>query len=426
MSATAIRLEEPVTGGGIASVNFFNGRLLTGEDLSHEQRAARAGRLRLGRAVGSGVVQGLEVAEALGESSPSRPVLRVEPGLAVNGDGAVLELADRTDVLLVREPAPGSAPATELFADCQEPGPAGFGAGFGVYVLTMGPAERGQGRAPTSGLGNADRSCDTNVFVEGVAFRLIRVTIDAGAVAGPALLRSHVAARAFGVGAEARAEFARNPLGPPPTGYGLLDELRAGCLTSAEIPLAVLAWTASGGVEFVDMWAVRRRIVAPAADARWPLLVGDRASAEAEAMFLQFQAHALDLAVTLGAPQTLSAAARFEYLPPVGMIPIIGAGPNRGFNAAIFFGAQASTRAEMTDSRLLRALVAEGMLHDPIEVGGAERIQLYLLWENVTAGRSGTSGQLALVFTKATVPYRGIARFGEATWDLSRFAPTIL
>jgi len=426
MSATATPLEQPVTDGGIASVNFFNGRLLTGEDLSREQRAAREGARRLGRALGSGVAFGLEVSEASGVSAKGRPVLRVEPGLAVNAEGAALELPDRTDVLLVRETAPGTAAPTELFADCVDPDPGGYAAGFGVYVLTIGPAERGQGRAPTSGLGSVGTSCDTNVFVEGVTFRLVRVKIGSGEVSKPSLLRSHVAARAFGVGSTERTVFDGNPFGPQPARYGLVDELRDGCLTPAEVPLCALAWTAAAGIEFVDLWSVRRRIVAPPADTRWPLLAGDRVRAEAEAMFLQFQAHAVELSSALGNANELAASDRFEYLPPVGMIPIVGAGPNRGFNAGTFFGRQASTRAEMTDAGVLRALVAEGSYHDPIRVGGSERVQLYLLWENVEAIRAGDSTQLALVFAKQTIPFHGIARFGDAAWELSRFAPTVL
>jgi hypothetical protein len=426
MSASATQLEQPVVDGGIASVNFFNGRLLTGEDLSREQLAARERRRRFGRALGSGVAYGLELSEALGVSGKNRPVLRVEPGLAVNAEGTALELVDRTDVLLVRDAETNGAPPTELFADCQEPGASGYTAGFGVYVLTIGPAESGQGRAPTSGLGNVDAACDTNVFVEGVRFRLVRVNVRSADVATHELLRSHVAARAFGVSVPAHDAFARNPFGPPPVRYGLVDELGASCLTTAEVPLAVLAWTAAAGIEFVDLWAVRRRLVAPAADRRWPLLVSDRAAAEREAMLLQFQAHALDLAATIGSPEDMAARDRFEYLPPVGLLPILGGSNDRGFNAGVFFGDQASTRAELIDAGVVRALMAEGALHDPIEVGGSEAIQLYLVWENVRAIRAGDVSQLALVFAKHTIPYRGIARFGDATWEISRFAPTVI
>jgi hypothetical protein len=424
---SAVQLEEPVTGGGITSVNFFNGRLLTGEDLSREQVAQRAARERIGRALGAGVAYGLDVAEAKGASTASRPVLRVEPGMAVSEEGAVLELAARTEVVLVRERQAGDAPPTELFADCPNGGGGTYSAGFGVYLLAIGPAERRQGRAPTSGLGNVDASCNTNLFVEGVAFRLVRVRIAAGDVASPQLLRNHVAAKAFGVGDEHRDRFLSNPFGEPPSGYGLVDELRSSCLTPGEVPLAVLAWTAAGGIQFVDTWAIRRRIVASAADASWPMLVGDRARAESEAMLLQFERHIADILTSTGSPQGIRARDRFEYLPPVGIIPIVGVRPNRGFNAGVFFGSQASTRAEMTDARVLHTLVHEGLMHEPIAVGaGKERIQLYLLWENVSAARRGASSQLALVFAKNTIPYRGIARFGDAYWELSRVAQSVL
>ena len=46
------RLEEPILEDGVRFVNFFEGRILTGRDLTDEQAADRAQRLRLGRAVG--------------------------------------------------------------------------------------------------------------------------------------------------------------------------------------------------------------------------------------------------------------------------------------------------------------------------------------------------------------------------------------
>ena len=36
-----LQLQQPLTDGGIRSVNFFNGRLLSGKDLSREQAARR-------------------------------------------------------------------------------------------------------------------------------------------------------------------------------------------------------------------------------------------------------------------------------------------------------------------------------------------------------------------------------------------------
>src|SRR5689334_17965304 len=86
--------------GDIRSVNFFNGRLLAGEDLSSEQQTQRAERRLLGEAVGDGVAFGLEVHEDPARSSAARPVVTVEPGLAISRDGQTLALGRRTDVAL--------------------------------------------------------------------------------------------------------------------------------------------------------------------------------------------------------------------------------------------------------------------------------------------------------------------------------------
>ncbi|MFN7277616.1 MAG: hypothetical protein ACK5VP_07465, partial [Betaproteobacteria bacterium] len=54
-------LQEAVLDGGIRSVNFFNGRLLTGKDLSREQDARRQSDRRIAQANGHGIAWGLEV-----------------------------------------------------------------------------------------------------------------------------------------------------------------------------------------------------------------------------------------------------------------------------------------------------------------------------------------------------------------------------
>src|SRR5437773_9089916 len=111
-----ITTDQPLIDGGVASVNWFNGRLVTGEDLTREQQAAELTRLRLGRAVGSGVVCGLQLSPA-SSTSNARPVIRIEPGLAVNRQGLVLELSAATEVALTRDRAADGT--TELiFRDC--------------------------------------------------------------------------------------------------------------------------------------------------------------------------------------------------------------------------------------------------------------------------------------------------------------------
>ncbi len=52
-------LLKPILEGGVRSINFFNGRMLSGEDLTREQAAQREWLGRLGRLCGGGVASGL-------------------------------------------------------------------------------------------------------------------------------------------------------------------------------------------------------------------------------------------------------------------------------------------------------------------------------------------------------------------------------
>src|SRR5918997_3284971 len=117
--STIEQLLEPVFGGGIRSVNFFNGRVLSGEDLSDEQEAQRRARRLVGQAIGEGIAYGFEVSEAAQSSTTQFPVITVEPGLAVTRAGQTLRLGGRTDVGLVRrEGAPTFDQAGVTFRDC--------------------------------------------------------------------------------------------------------------------------------------------------------------------------------------------------------------------------------------------------------------------------------------------------------------------
>jgi len=62
------------------SVNFFNGRLLSAEDLISEQKTNRLAHSLLGQAIGSGVVHGMEVGESALSSTQTNPVLMVRKG----------------------------------------------------------------------------------------------------------------------------------------------------------------------------------------------------------------------------------------------------------------------------------------------------------------------------------------------------------
>ena len=78
-----ISLQQPILDGGIRSINFFNGRLLSARDLTREQTANREAERRLAQAIGEGVAYGLEVSK-FNASTQESHVVTVEPGLAIS------------------------------------------------------------------------------------------------------------------------------------------------------------------------------------------------------------------------------------------------------------------------------------------------------------------------------------------------------
>src|SRR6476619_6317711 len=91
---------EPLFDDGLASINFFNGRLLSAEDLKTEKKAAREERRRLGQAIGDGIAYGLEVRDA-DASTKDGPAVTVTNGMAINRLGETIWLPSTTDVSLI-------------------------------------------------------------------------------------------------------------------------------------------------------------------------------------------------------------------------------------------------------------------------------------------------------------------------------------
>lgn len=435
-SASTRLLNQAIIDDGIRSTHFFNGRLLSGEDLSLDQQAIRELRRRTGRALGDGVAFGLEVYEKVGVSTRSVPVVTVTAGLAVNRQGSTLLLGSDVDIQLVPPTSASSLTASVAFNPCQ-PGQTGsYVVGAGIYLLTILPAVTSEGRAPVSGLGNTDSSgCNARNDVEAIQFQLIGIDpindlgMTPAQFADTAHLRNRLAYLCFGL--NALPAFYSDPFGPPIEGYGLLDMLRLNRLPVCNVPLAMIYWTATDGIQFIDLWSVRRSLTAPSASLpgspsesqRWNLLMSDRRLKEAEAMFLQFEDHMLDLRASVIDLQNVLARQVFDYLPPVGMLPVLSSTSPGGYDLRTFFGGSLSWDVSTIDSGLLRSLLHDASYYDPINLQTVEKIQVYIPYENLQAVNSGQSIQLAAVFASPSMPYRGIARFDIGRFDLSRFAP---
>ena len=421
---TNTQLRAQVLEGGIKSVNFFNGRLLSAEDLGLEKNANKQARQQLGQAIGDGIAYGLEVKESIGQSTTQAPVVTVSAGLAVNREGQTLQLVPSVDVALVRLPGATGTAVSAVFVDCEPLQQGPYVVGKGVYLLTIQAASTTEGKAPVSGLGNLDAACNARYQIDGVQFRLIQLPITPTELSDIAHLRNHLAYRCFGLNDNTVTSFFANPFGPVVTKYGLLDELRSDCIQDNEVPLALIYWTSKNGIEFIDMWSVRRRVSQRSADSDWSLLTSDRRCAEGEAMLLQFQEQIGNLYYS-GLPlASIAVQQGFRYLPPVGLLPIMGQGSPRGLDWQAFFGSLAPAYIDTMDAALLPPLIRESFKHQPFDIQDTTsgKLVLYFIRENVDAVKSGASSQGTIVFAKHAVAHSGMARFGYAVWGISRFA----
>jgi hypothetical protein len=434
-----LQLQEPLKSGGIRSVNFFNGRLLSSKDLTREQMARREADARLGRAIGDGVAYGLEVARDQGLDRPAAPVLRIKAGLALNRVGQTLRLAEDVSVALTRSFA--STDAGCIFANCTPLTGGTYVAGAGVYLLTIAPAQMSEGKAATNGLDPANVACNTDATVEAVQFRLINVNPlrYAGLDIGSSLFRNRLAYRCFGI--EAREQNVIDPWRVDAPRYGLIDELREVGLDDREVPLAILLWTV-GGIQFVDMWATRREVLEPDALSgfsfrRDPLdpanlssfafVARRRRLTESSAMCAQFQQHLADVLAATVTPSMVIALEHFRYLPPFGVVPLQSA-PLRGYFEQTFFsglvrrpafGSNQST--EFIDERLLGLLRQQAIESTPTDVTTGEFIWVYRPWQITAAAHAGQTVQLLVVFASGLVPPLAVARFDMARFGYSNF-----
>ena len=420
-----IKLQQPVTDGSLRATNFFNGRLITGADLTREQNARREAVRRIGRATGNGVVEGLEVAKE--PAAGDEPIVSVRAGTAVNRCGISLHLAQDASVNLLERFGAAEQPSS-IFGVCRAIQPGTYTAGFGFYLLVLSPSQTVEGSAPTSGLNNAFAACSTDVILETVQFRLLPADnfLKNGMPSDldDKLLRNYVAYRCFGTADI--VNFFADPLDFSLESYGLLDEMRGQqTLSDNDVPLAIVHWT-SEGLEFVEMWAVRRRLTSRNDDADWTQLISDRRPSDIEAMMRQFADHLEAIRNAANDPSTVIADEHFRYLPPAGMLPLVTDGVlGRGFDAGNFFGANGSSNIISTDGDRLRVMLNQALDHEPCDLQSDEKIQLYHVRENLKAVQDGRNVQKVLAFARHSLPFFGVARFDEAKFNKDRFSAPI-
>jgi len=413
-----ISLQQPILDGGIRSINFFNGRLLSARDLTREQSANREADRRLGQAVGEGIAYGLEVSKSIA-STQQAPVVTVDAGLAVNRLGQTLMLTAKTEIALVRQAAPGPG-NTNPFTECAPLQTGTYVAGAGIYLLTIAPAQGTEGRAATHSLESTSASCNTDTTVTAVQFRLVQLDqqISTAEMLDQNKLRNLIAYKCFGV--DSTSKFPVDPFTTNLEKYGLLDDLRPTWLTECEVPLAILYWTLVDGIKFIDLWSVRRRLARRLTDKTWPFLTSERTTREGEAMYLQFQSQLKDLQGSGLAASQIKAKDHFKYMPAAGLLPVGGAS---GFNYETFFNEITIRQPIFIEGAQLRPLFQESFEYPPVETSSELVYYLYIVRENAQQSLAGAlSTQTYMVFASGHTPYRGEARYDVHHWNFGNFS----
>lgn len=420
----ALSLQQPVGDGGIESVNFFNGRLLTAADLSREQDARRQADARLGVAIGDGVVFGLEVgASRVDEDAAGTPLptVTILPGLAINRAGQMLRLGHDAQVQLARVGPSSPIVSGAGFADCAPVIGGSYVAGQGLYILTIAPSEISAGRAPTNGLSGAAAACNIDRVIEAVQFRLLAVPphLYAQLDAAAPDFRNRVAYACFGAGVT--ASWATALFGQSERDAGLLDAMRGYGLTDHDVPLAMLAFAGAAEMVFLDIWAVRRP-VSPGDPARGPLpaLVAPRRIATGTAMLQQFQAQLAELVGASGTLGTVTATTHFPALPPVGLLPFFTPAMTEGF-----FAGMEVRGPQYIHAAQLEPLVREGLSAPALVASAPDTVWLYAVAETEMAAalpQPDPPPPRYYAFASANLAYRADARFNLHHWDYANLA----
>lgn len=323
--------------------DYVSGKPLYARDLLSEREVVKHTDRVLGRAAGYGVIDGLTV-----EIMEGRRQLHVHPGAGITRGGHIINIdKDVTINLNLSTNTPTSATLVEsvVFMDCDdassdEPSNANGGDDSnalpfdapegrpivhpdGVFLLIARPYQQ----TVRDLLGVLDNDAlENRRQVSGVAFCSVPFAHAPDANTNASIFQNKMAYQAFG--GTWTAKRLGMPLMTPSTSpldvgvYGKLgDDLSA-------LPLALFLWQ-NDQIVWLDLWAARRRIVQPSAASLNPAKgltnsstsmeswVSDRAAANGEARLYQFQD-----ALPSFESETEDVTALFEWLPPMGYLPL--------------------------------------------------------------------------------------------------------
>lgn len=423
----AIDLLTPVL-TGIKNINYFEGRLLTARDLREQEQANRALRWDLGRAIGSGIINGLRVVESGDSTGTAVPVVEVSVGTAINAKGQILEIAGDSIKVALSKSDPKVESVDSIFTACAGPPDSKqIPNGTGIYLLTISPTSMYQEFAPKSGLlseGN-NPDCGRRYVAEGIQFRLVEigsvlfenVSADIKPLINSLLLSSNPASEAEplrlsklqnifahlcydsdyyrGGGIDVIDNEGGNIWD---FNQGILSELLAtqNGLTDCDVPLSALYWT-DDGIAFLDNWSVRRLLP----DLNMPRRLFRSLVAVSMQQFQE------QLAAFKGL-ETIKLADNFQYIPPLGHIPLSNSNYNSasGFKLNNFFGNRMSQLPSIINASQVPALVDLAASYPPVQLAEVAEVNVYYVRENIEALLRGDETQFFAYFSLPEIGYR--------------------
>ena len=425
MASDFLPLDRAVPDGGIDNVRFFNGRLLSGRDMAREQDARRSGDALSGSAFGSGVAHGLEVLRSNDDIASDGAVITVRAGLAVNENGEYLNLSHDQRVQLTRIDSTDFAQTGCLFGECVIPESSSYVSGEGLYILTLAPAVRASGRAQVNGLQGDSPACNVDRDIATTRFRLLEIpsSVYAGMSAADEGFRNRIAYYCFGKGV--LPDWPVSLTTRSRRGDDLLDKMMERGLTPAEVPLAIIAFTGTLDINFIDSGSARRPLAiadgAPIAGAALSSAVGPRRVSVGRAMLQQFQDHFSQLTNDGVNPAGAKVGEHFLHLPPAGILPRL-----TGQQAIAFFGDMTVRGPVHINAAQVEQLLRDSLSYPAIAHDSKEVVWLYAVAENAIQAAKPAADPLKVqpfhIFASGHASYRADARFNLHRWNYANFA----
>ncbi len=314
---------------------FFDGRFLTGADLTRDQDYVRQRQADMARSAGSGVISGLWVSD---DDVSDGDIITITAGHGITPSGDLVMMRQTRDIPLMDLPVSRMLDAAMGISRV----PAmPLSSRSGVFILGLRPVEftaNPIAAYPRSLTGQA--TVEDSDIIEASAITLFPWPNLGGA----------------GSLSDARRAISRQIFGSMPTG-----------LPQNILPLAMVALD-GGRLHWVDVAMVRREI---GADSGVQVALGARPRALAEAHVMQHRAHVQDVMSQLaiaGAPAIFPANKFFSLLPPAGQMPMDAVQPDAQGFQQVYFPPSVDVDIAFIPSDEVAGLVEESLSLPPMDL----------------------------------------------------------